>query len=130
MLHKRLPLLTAAEIITRLNLNSRQIGRATAAMEQIVRRAWRYRRAPKKALNCEEFADTVPTCHWVLMFEVCALIHLGRHAEACALTAAARIVRPGRGAAPSGGDTVPYDEVFDRKSAEEMAATPAAASDS
>ncbi|MEV0370647.1 hypothetical protein AB0I10_12575 [Streptomyces sp. NPDC050636] len=102
MLHKRLPLLTAAEIITRLDLNSRQIRRATAAMEQIVRRAWRYRSAPKKALSYEEFADTVPACHWVLMFEVCALIHLGRHAEACALTAAARIVHPGRSDAANG----------------------------
>ncbi|UQA93671.1 hypothetical protein [Streptomyces halobius] len=130
MLHKRLPLLTAAEIITRLGLNAHQIGRATTAMEQIVRRAWRYRTGPRRALNYEEFADTVPTCHWVLMFEVCALIHLGRHAEACALTAAARIVRPGRGAGPSGGDTVPYGEAFDRKSAEGMAAPPASAGDS
>ncbi|MFH8405341.1 hypothetical protein ACH4FX_11295 [Streptomyces sp. NPDC018019] len=90
MPHKHLPLLAVAEVISNLDLDSIQIRRATAAMEHIVQRAFTRRTDAKRHLNYEEFADTVPECHWTLMFEVCALIHLGRLAEAYALTSAAQ----------------------------------------
>ncbi|WP_030660319.1 hypothetical protein [Streptomyces rimosus] len=90
MLPRRLPLLAVADVISSLDLNSQQIRRATNAMEHIVQRAFARRAGAKRHLNYEEFADTVPECHWSLVFEVCALIHLERFAEAYALTSAAR----------------------------------------
>ncbi len=95
-LHKRLPLLTAGEIIETLGLDARQIAHATAAMNQIVRRAWHRRPVDKRAMTLEEFEETVPPCHWAVMFEACALNNLGRHAEAAALTNAARLLNAAR----------------------------------
>ncbi|MEU9777224.1 hypothetical protein [Streptomyces sp. NPDC047968] len=96
-LHKRLPLLTAGDIIENLGLNSQQIRHATATMDRIVRRAWRLRPAAQRALTLEEFEETVPPCHWAVMFEVCALNSLGRHTEAKTLTNAARLLNTARG---------------------------------
>ncbi|MFK8848372.1 hypothetical protein [Streptomyces sp. Ac-502] len=90
MLPRHLPLLAVADVISSLGLNSRQIRHAATAMEHIVQRAFTRRAGAKRPLSYEEFADTVPECHWVVMFEVCALIHLERFAEAYALTSAAR----------------------------------------
>ncbi|KAA6214988.1 hypothetical protein CP973_38945 [Streptomyces albofaciens JCM 4342] len=94
MLHRRLPLLAVADVISSLDLNSRQVRRATTAMEHIVQRAFARRTSAKRHLKYEEFADAVPECHWTLMFEVCALIHLERFAEAYALTSAAQALHP------------------------------------
>ncbi|MEU7158526.1 hypothetical protein [Streptomyces chrestomyceticus] len=104
MLPRRLPLLAVADVISSLNLDSHQVRRATSAMEHIVQRAFARRTGAKRHLNYEEFADTVPECHWSLMFEVCALIHLERFAEAYALTSAARALH--RSPAPTTGPPV------------------------
>ncbi|MFF0742135.1 hypothetical protein ACFYVL_17230 [Streptomyces sp. NPDC004111] len=96
MPHNRLPLLAVGDVITDLNLNSSQVARATSAMEQIVRQAYRRRRGSKLRLHYEEFADQVPECHWVLLFEACALIHLGRHRQASTLLAAQRHIEATR----------------------------------
>ncbi|WP_433547119.1 hypothetical protein ACQPZG_20085 [Streptomyces sp. CA-294286] len=101
MPHKRLPLLAVGDVITELDLNSAQIGRATVAMEHMVRLAYRRRRGNKIRLGYEEFADQVPECHWVLLFEVCALLDLGRRRQACTLIAAQRHVEAGRHRTPA-----------------------------
>ncbi|MFJ4010283.1 hypothetical protein [Streptomyces sp. NPDC090026] len=102
-LHKRLPLLTAGDIIENLGLNAQQVTKATATMDRIVRRAWRLRPAAQRTLTLEEFEDAVPPCHWAVMFEVCALNNLGRHTEAKTLTNAARLLNTaGRSASTAG----------------------------
>ncbi|MCX5206695.1 hypothetical protein OG897_35490 [Streptomyces sp. NBC_00237] len=101
MPHKRLPLLAVGDVITELDLNSAQIRHATTAMEQIVRTAYRRRRGRKLRLHYEEFADQVPECHWVLLFEACALIHLGRHRQASTLLTAQRHIEAARHRTPS-----------------------------
>jgi hypothetical protein len=101
MPHKRLPLLAVGDVITELDLDSAQIRRATTAMEQIVRTAYLRRRASKRRLGYEEFADQVPECHWVLLFEACALIHLGRLRQASTLLTAQRHIEATRHRAPA-----------------------------
>ncbi|KUL23203.1 hypothetical protein [Streptomyces regalis] len=96
MLDKHLPLEAAAEVINELGLDSGQTRRANRTMQRIVHRAWTRRGTAKRALTFDEFADAVPECHWSLMFEVCALILLGRDTDACALITAARRLEAAR----------------------------------
>ncbi|MFD3511979.1 hypothetical protein [Streptomyces sp. NPDC058657] len=96
MPHKRLPLLAVGDVITELDLDSAQIRRATTAMEHIVRQAYRRRRGSQLRLQYEQFADQIPECHWVLLFEACALIHLGRHHQASTLMTAQRHIEAAR----------------------------------
>jgi hypothetical protein len=96
MLDKHLPLEAAAEIINELGLTSGQTRQANRTMQRIVYRAWTRRGPRKRSFGIEEFADSIPACHWALMFEVCALVRLGRDADACALISAARHLEASR----------------------------------
>ncbi|GGU26472.1 hypothetical protein [Streptomyces violascens] len=96
MLDKHLPLEAAADVINALGLNRGQTKQANRSMQRIVQRAWLRRSPGKRAVTFPEFADSVAPCHWALMFEVCALVHLGRDSEACTLIAAARHLEAAR----------------------------------
>ncbi|MGG2460514.1 hypothetical protein ACO0M4_11940 [Streptomyces sp. RGM 3693] len=89
MLDKHLPLDAAADIIGELSLKGGQISRINQTMQRIVRNAWNRLPAARRPQTYDEFADNVPPRDWALMFEVCALSHLGRGDEACALISAA-----------------------------------------
>ncbi|MFD7338491.1 hypothetical protein ACFV98_21150 [Streptomyces violascens] len=101
MLDKHLPLEAAADVISTLGLNSGQTKQANRSMQRVVHRAWLRRGSKKRSVGIEEFADSVPACHWALMFEVCALVHLGRDMDACALISAARRLEAARALATS-----------------------------
>ncbi|MDJ0386128.1 hypothetical protein [Streptomyces sp. G-G2] len=92
MSFKHLPIIAAGEIITTLNLNGEQTARAANLAARVVRRAWSRRPGHKHAQGYPEFAAAVPACSWLTMFEVAALLELGRGHEARQLMTAARIV--------------------------------------
>ncbi|MEU5428532.1 hypothetical protein ACH4UT_10390 [Streptomyces sp. NPDC020799] len=90
MLNRLLPLKDVADIIDDLGLTGIQTRLAACDVQLVVYRAW-IRRAPTKARqDFEGFVDAVPSCHWPLMFEVCALRLLGRRGKARVLLDAAQ----------------------------------------
>ncbi|MFD9419207.1 hypothetical protein ACFWC9_31530 [Streptomyces goshikiensis] len=92
MSFKHLPLLAAGEIIATLNLNGEQSARAADLAAKVVHRAWTRRPADRRGQGYPEFAAAVPACSWLTMFEVAALLDLGRTCEASRLMEASRIV--------------------------------------
>ncbi|MER6391244.1 hypothetical protein ABT236_22605 [Streptomyces sp. NPDC001523] len=92
MSFKYLPILGAGEIIATLNLTGEQSARAADLAAKVVRQAWTRRPAHKRAKGYPEFAAAVPACSWLTMFEVAALLELGRTREASRLMKASRIV--------------------------------------
>ncbi|MCP3759658.1 hypothetical protein [Streptomyces sp. TBY4] len=96
MSFKHLPLLGTAEIIATLNLSNAQTQSAASLAHTVARRAWSRRPGHKHGQDYEEFAAAIPACSWLTMFEVGALLQLGRRCEAENLMAAARLVHPSR----------------------------------
>ncbi|MEU1307885.1 hypothetical protein ABZ419_03160 [Streptomyces cinnamoneus] len=90
-----------ADIIDELSLTPQQVRQATASVLHVVHRAWRQRDPSQRERSFEEFAGRIPKCHWPLMFEACALGHLGRRREARVLVKAAQIVETVGGAPAS-----------------------------
>ncbi|MEV4500896.1 hypothetical protein [Streptomyces klenkii] len=103
MLTRHLSLAEVADIVDELDLTPQQVRQTTASVLHIVHRAWRHRPNSQQDRPFEEFADRVPKCHWPLMFEACALGHLGLRREARALAQAAQVLEDARsaGARPS-----------------------------
>ncbi|MEV4741784.1 hypothetical protein [Streptomyces sp. NPDC049555] len=79
-----------SDIITDLRLTPTQIRQATSSVLHVVYRAWSRRAAGQRDRTFEEFVDRIPAWQWPLMFEACALGHLGRRCEARTLAAAGR----------------------------------------
>ncbi|MFF4408427.1 hypothetical protein ACFY1P_29290 [Streptomyces sp. NPDC001407] len=98
MLTRHLPLAVVADIINELDLTPQQVRQTTASVLHIVHRAWRHRPISQQDRSFEEFADRIPRCHWPLMFEACALGHLGRRHEAHVLAQAAQVLEGARSA--------------------------------
>ncbi len=94
--HLSIPEVT--DIVDDLDLTPQQIRQTAASVLHIVHRAWRHRPHAQQNRSFEEFIDRVPRCHWLLMFEACALGHLGRRREARVLAQAARILEADRDA--------------------------------
>ncbi|MEV6678553.1 hypothetical protein AB0N09_17090 [Streptomyces erythrochromogenes] len=92
MSFKYLPLLGTAELIGALNLNSKQTAAAANLAHRVAQSAWRRRPAHKKGQTYEEFASNVPDCAWLTMFEVGALLALGRRGDAQLLMETSRAV--------------------------------------
>ncbi|MGI5526874.1 hypothetical protein ACQEVX_05405 [Streptomyces syringium] len=90
MLNRLLPLKDVADVIDDLSLTGIQTRRAASAVQLVVYRAWMHRAPAKAHQDFEGFAAAVPSCHWPLMFEVCALRLLGRRREAKSLLRAAQ----------------------------------------
>ncbi|MFI0912432.1 hypothetical protein [Streptomyces abikoensis] len=101
MLARHRHLLEPADVIADLRLSPSQVRQAASSVLHIVHRAWA-RRAPElHGQSLEEFADRIPAWHWPLMFEACALGHLGRRCEARALAVAGRALRDVMAGQPS-----------------------------
>ncbi|MFG2143698.1 hypothetical protein ACGFRG_05795 [Streptomyces sp. NPDC048696] len=81
---KHIPLLAVAEVIGSLDLTGEQTRRAATCTELVVQRAWSRRPASQRRESFTEFAAAVPARNWRVMFEVCALLQLGRHHDALA----------------------------------------------
>ncbi|MFD8978643.1 hypothetical protein [Streptomyces sp. NPDC059564] len=96
MSFKHLPLLGTAEIIATLNLSNAQTQNAAALAHTVARRAWSRRPGHKHSQDYAEFAAAIPACSWLTMFEVGALLQLGRRREADNLMIAARLVHQAR----------------------------------
>ncbi|WKV74127.1 hypothetical protein AW27_023070 [Streptomyces sp. PCS3-D2] len=92
MSFKNLPLLGTAEIIGALNLSPKQTAAAANLAHRVTQSAWRRRPPHKSGQTYEEFAAAVSACAWLTMFEVGALLILGRHHDARILTEASRSV--------------------------------------
>ncbi|CAM5314211.1 hypothetical protein [Streptomyces abikoensis] len=90
MLNRPLPVKDVIDVVDDLALTGEQIRRAASAVRLVVYRAWMHRPAAKARQDFEEFAAAVPSCHWPLMFEVCALRLLGRRDDAKDLLDAAQ----------------------------------------
>ncbi|MFD8022544.1 hypothetical protein ACFXJO_13175 [Streptomyces lavendulae] len=92
MSFKHLPLLGTAELIGALKLNPKQTAAAANLAHRVTHNAWRRRPSHKGGQTYDEFAATVSDCAWLTMFEVGALLALGRRQEALLLTEASRSV--------------------------------------
>ncbi|MGP3685846.1 hypothetical protein ACTVZO_14220 [Streptomyces sp. IBSNAI002] len=91
MSFKHLPLLGTAEIIGTLNLSPKQTAAAANLAHRVAQSAWRRRPPHKSGQTYADFAATVTDCAWLTMFEVGALLTLGRHRDARLLTEASRL---------------------------------------